>query len=111
MVLHFPGLLSFPQGLFCQSGQEDASRIPFQSVCFLAHPKFLPSDSEFFPIFPGSLHGSLAHLLGTRPPGVLCSVSREASKEAQGRKWGLKNKTKNPTYLAQKYKGIKSVTR
>ena len=56
-------------------------------VCFLAQLEFLPSNSEFFPIFPGLLGGSLAHLLGIRLPGVLQAVSWEASKEAPGRKW------------------------
>lgn len=73
-------------------------------VCFLAQPEFLPSNSEFFPIFPGLFHGSLAHLLGIRLPGVLQAVSWEASKEALGRKWDL-----NKSYLLQEEKGIEFV--
>lgn len=74
-------------------------------VCFLAQPEFLPSNSEFFPIFPGLLHGSLAHLLGIRLSGVLQAVSWEASKEAPGRKWDFKKKS----YLLQEKKGIEFV--
>lgn len=80
-------LPSWPDPLHRQSNL--VGKMPARSfsnlMCFFAQPEILPSDSEFFPIFPGSLHGSLAHLLGIRPPEVLCSESQKVSKEAQGK--------------------------
>ena len=118
-VLHLCWHLWVPWRLSCPTGWPAprqaylVRKMPgwsFSSLlCSLAQPEFLPIfSSEFFPIFPGLLHCSLAHLLGIRLPGVLKAASWEITKEAQGIKWDFKktktktNKQKSPLASGEK---------
>lgn len=63
-------------------------------VCFPAQTRSLPSDTEFFPIFPGllcSLGSTLGHWTSWR---LLYSVSQEANQGVQYRRWDTKGDRK-----------------